>query len=113
MASIFTKMSNTSDEHMIASLFYQNSDAKDECDVCEEKKIINCCDRCGSGICYNCCITFPHHYNTLYIICNNCSDEIGKKFTPTLGIDREKLKLLKQRIKKNKTYARRKRSSNK
>ena len=113
MATIFTKMSNTNDEHMIASLFYQNSDAKDECDVCEEKKIINCCNRCGNSICYQCCMSFPHQYNTLFIICNNCSDEIERKFRPRLIIDWGKLSLLKEKIKKNKTYARRKRSNNK
>ena len=106
-------MSNNTDEFIITSLFNKNSEGTDECDVCEEKNVINCCTRCGNSICYNCCITFPHHHNTLYVICNNCSDEIGKKFTPTLVIDREKLKLLKQRIKKNKTYAKRKRSNNK
>jgi len=47
----------------------------------------------------------------LFAICNNCSDEIGKKFTPTLLIDKAKLRLLKQKIRKNRTHTKR-RSNN-
>ena len=100
-------MSNTIDDYILTSLFNKNSEGKDECDICNEKRIINCCNRCGNAICFNCCLSFPHHYDTLFVICNNCSDEIGKKFTPTLIIDKGKLRLLKQKIRKNKTYAKR------
>lgn len=106
-------MSKTYDDSIYTSLFIKLSEGKDECDICEEqKKYINCCDRCGSGVCYNCCMSFPHQYDTLFIVCNNCSAEIEKKFKPNLSIDLGKLRLLKQRIKKNKTYARRKSNLN-
>jgi len=101
------------DELLITSLFIQNSEGQDKCEICKKKKLINCCNRCGDGICYNCCLSFPHEYDTVFNICFKCSEEIEKQFTPTLVIDREKLKLLKQRIKKNRTYVKRKRFSNK
>lgn len=106
-------MSCKMDEYIVTSLFNKNSVGKDKCDICEQKNTINCCDKCGNGICYNCCLAFPHHYDTLFVICNKCSDEIGRKFSPNLIIDVSKLKLLKQKIKKNKTYAKRKRVNNK
>jgi len=105
-------MSKTYDDTIDISLFIKHSWGKDECEICEEeKKHINCCDRCGTGTCFDCCLSFPHQYDTLFVICNNCSAEIEKKFKPNLSIDLGKLRLLKQRIKKNKTYARRKKQS--
>jgi len=52
-------------------------------------------------------MSFPHKYNSLYIICNTCSSEIEKKFRPGLVMDMGKLSLLKQKIKKQQTYAKR------
>lgn len=106
-------MSKNMDDYILTTLFNTNSVGKDECDICEEKQQINCCDKCGNGICYTCCLSFPHQYDTLFVICNKCSSEIEKKFKPNLVIDLGKLRLLKQRIKKNTTYARRKRINNK
>ena len=56
------------------------------------------CNKCGNSICDNeeCCVMFPHQFNTTYFICNGCFDEISLKLI--LQIDLGKLELLKEKI---------------
>ena len=73
----------------------------DPCHMCDAANTTDTCDKCGSGVCDDtvCRLTFPHKYNTNYIVCATCVDEINKKLIPL--IDLGKLKLLKSKIKNN------------
>ena len=73
------------------------------CEICDTAKITNSCNKCGSGVCDDniCCLKFPHKYNTTFIVCATCVEQIEKKLIPLIDIG--KLKLLKSKIKNNKT----------
>tara|TARA_B100000035_G_C20653242_1_gene401922 strand:+ start:212 stop:574 length:363 start_codon:yes stop_codon:yes gene_type:complete len=87
----------------ISVLFSENSNWTDICEECEEKKQIVLCEKCGGGVCENedCSFLFPHYNNTLFVICRRCCDEVFDKFK--LVMDFTKLKLLKNKIKTQKT----------
>ena len=74
---------------------------EDMCNECYEKRVKECCNKCGEGICLNtsCCETFPHHNNDIYIICNGCIAGIETKLRPT-SVDMCDLRLLKKKISK-------------
>jgi len=74
---------------------------EDRCNECDEKRVKDCCNKCGEGLCLSvsCCQTFPHHQNDLYIICNACIIDIEQKLRPT-SVDKCDLQLLKEKISK-------------
>lgn len=74
---------------------------EDLCNICETKSNLLTCDKCGEGVCNNdgCSMLFPHYFNTLFVICNDCNVTISKKFK--LVIDLSKIRLLKQKIENN------------
>lgn len=77
--------------------------AINRCYECEESVYNEFCNECGITICLdsNCCQTFPHYNNTLYVVCNSCIRSIESKLV--LQIDYTKLNSLKQKIKLGKT----------
>lgn len=84
----------------ISKLFEKTSIIVDNCEQCSKKKKLHLCDKCGNTVCCNvkCSLLFPHYHNTLYVICDNCSNEIGQKMK--LVINLGELKCLKRKIKK-------------
>lgn len=76
------------------------------CNECNTKWIEDTCNKCGEGVCMNnkCCEQFPHYYNTTFIICRHCANEIEKKLhileEDEKEMYRNDLKLLKLKIKK-------------
>ena len=75
------------------------------CDVCKKNLMYAQCNKCGDSVCNSdgeCCVIFPHYYNTEFIICNFCMTEADKKIKPYI----EELRTLKQNIKNNKTHKR-------
>lgn len=75
----------------------------DICNECHNALLIDCCNKCGNGICdsESCCVIFPDKYNKQYYICRNCFDDISKNLH--LLIDMGKIELLKTKIKEEKT----------
>jgi len=81
------------------NLDYDDYDDYDDCcEECQVNTSLYNCNKCARSICdaAECCVTFPHYYNTTYFICNGCFDEISLKLT--LQIDLGKLELLKEKI---------------
>ncbi len=80
---------------------YTHTIDDDRCNECDEKRVKECCNKCGEGLCLNtsCCQTFPHHKNDIYIICNACITAIEQKLRPTT-VDNCDLQLLKKKISK-------------
>lgn len=78
--------------------FFKNSNDIDTCITCENKSRLLSCDKCGEGVCSRkgCSLAFPHYYNSLFVLCGECIDEISNKFK--LVIDKSQLRLLKQKI---------------
>ena len=72
----------------------------DYCNECDKEMRILCCEKCAESVCITgkCSLTFPHHNDTLYVICRTCSTKIEKKLKVLLDLD--KLKLLKKKIKR-------------
>ena len=70
----------------------------DGCEICTDNFACECCDRCGESVCSSddCCMIFPHYYNTKYVICRGCFDLIDKKLK--VLVDYDKLSLLKKKI---------------
>ena len=87
-----------SDSLVMKLLFDQNVEGSDICSQCDEKKNIVTCNKCGEAVCCRgeCANLFPHHNDTLYVVCNECTDEIARKLR--LVIDFGKLKLLKRKL---------------
>jgi hypothetical protein len=73
-------------------------DEDDACGICDVNFGCECCDRCGESVCTTdeCCMIFPHYYNTKYVICRGCVDLIDKKLK--VLVDYDKLSLLKKKI---------------
>lgn len=101
------------DSHIESYLFHKNCEGTDICSNCDEKRKIVTCNKCGDAICENprCSQLFPHYHNTLYAICNICSDNISRKFKIITAekkmvdkmvmvnmIDKDKLRILKYKI---------------
>lgn len=86
---------------MESMLFYESSIEVDLCNICKKKCNILTCDKCGEGVCSeeDCSTLFPHYFNSLFVICNDCNVNISKKFK--LVIDLSKIRLLKQKIENN------------
>lgn len=82
---------------------YNGKKIDDPCYMCDEANTTDTCDKCGNGVCDDttCRLKFPHKYNTNYIVCATCAEEIDKKLVPL--IDLAKLTLLKSKIKNNRT----------
>ena len=82
-------------------IYTRTIDDEDRCNECDEKRVMQCCNKCGEGICLNtsCCQTFPHRNNDIYIICNQCITSIETKLRPT-SVDNCDLRLLKKKISK-------------
>ena len=74
---------------------------EDKCNECHQKRVKECCNKCGEGLCLSesCCQKFPHYNNELYILCNYCVTSIETKLRPT-SVDKCDLRLLKQKINK-------------
>ena len=70
----------------------------DVCCACNTGDINECCNKCGDGVCVDetCCVVFPHHGNTIFVICRSCCDAIDKQLTVLL--DDDKLRVLKHKI---------------
>ncbi len=66
----------------------------DICAKCVSALIEESCDKCGDSVCMsgNCCVTFPHKYNKLYVICKTCVEEIDKQFRLVIYIKKSKTK---------------------
>ena len=75
------------------------------CGICDLNKSFYNCNKCGNCICDNeeCCLIFPHYYNTLYYVCKNCFERISLKLI--LQIDLGKIELLKNKIRNGTTYS--------
>lgn len=82
--------------------YFANSD-DDFCNECNSNALIECCNRCGEGVCANdnCSTIFPHYQNSVFAICRTCYIEIDQRFT--LQIDVDKLRTLKKKIYSNRT----------
>ena len=82
-------------------IYTHTIDDEDKCNECDEKRVKECCNKCGEGLCLSvsCCQTFPHHKNDIYIICNACIIDIEQKLRPTT-VDTCDLHLLKKKINK-------------
>ena len=98
---------NMDDENLEITRSISNLTEMDNCNECDEKRQIVCCDKCANAVCTNstCCILFPHHGDSVFAICKSCKNEIESKLK--LVVDIDKLKLLKRKIKRrtmNKTY---------
>jgi len=67
------------------------------CNECENEFVFDSCNKCANGVCSHkdCCITFPHYYGKLYILCNSCVSSIEKKLK--VYIDDDKIKLIKKK----------------
>ena len=89
------------DENLTTLLFTMHNEGKDVCSSCEETTTIICCNRCGNAVCKlpTCSTLFPHYRNTLFVICNGCSETIYGKMKPVEIPDVDKLTLLKKKIK--------------
>jgi hypothetical protein len=75
----------------------------DNCEICDSKSLLDQCNRCGTSVCLDdkCSMIFPHKYNTNYVICKGCIQTIESKLK--LQLNRGDLKLLKSKIRQNKT----------
>jgi len=89
------------DSYSIYNHNFLFSTDEDRCNECDEKRVKDCCNKCGEGLCLStsCCQTFPHHTNVIYIICNACITDIEQKLRPTT-VDTCDLLLLKKKISK-------------
>tara|TARA_B110000879_G_C11183387_1_gene519793 strand:- start:10173 stop:10715 length:543 start_codon:yes stop_codon:yes gene_type:complete len=78
-------------------------DDDDVCEMCDINTTLYNCNKCGDSICddNNCCMKFPHYYNTTFFVCMNCVDSISLKLI--LQIDLGKLELLKEKIRTGST----------
>ena len=83
--------------------YFRLLDSFDICVECNKQKYQECCDRCGNAVCFNksCCEVFPHYFNSLFVVCRSCNDEISSKFK--IQINHNELDLLKHKIKLGKT----------
>jgi hypothetical protein len=84
------------------------------CSNCKNTNNILVCSNCTNYICNKetCQISFPHHKDQIYAICQNCVSEISVKLIPlvkTMAIHNG-LKILKLKIKTNRTRSQRKAS---
>lgn len=77
---------------------FKAEDKEDVCRGCNTGNIRECCNKCGDGVCMDesCCSLFPHHHNTVYVICRSCYDDIDRQLT--ILIDDDKLRTLKHKI---------------
>lgn len=77
----------------------------DLCVSCEFAVIIESCDKCGDGVCMkdNCCVTFPHKYNKLYVLCNTFVNKIDKQFKMVIYIKKKQANA-NAKTKKNKNH---------
>jgi len=79
---------------------YRIEDEDDRCNECDKNAVQEACNKCGEGVCMSssCCESFPHHNNSSYIICRQCTSTIEHKLR--LLMNHNDLKLLKQKISK-------------
>lgn len=54
------------------------------------------CDNCASSVCYDCCLIFPHHFNKILVICNDCKKNYEKKLKVSNEIE-DKRRVLYQK----------------
>jgi hypothetical protein len=85
------------------------------CSNCKNTNNILVCSNCSNYICdkETCQISFPHHNDEIYVICQNCISEISAKLVPlvkTMTLQNG-LKILKLKIKTNRTRSQRKASN--
>ena len=54
------------------------------CSNCKNTNNILVCSNCSNYICdkETCQISFPHHNDEIYVICQNCISEISAKLVP-------------------------------
>lgn len=54
------------------------------CSNCKNTNNILVCSNCSNYICNKetCQISFPHHNDEIYVICQNCISEISAKLVP-------------------------------
>ncbi len=72
---------------------------ENRCELCSEREIHAQCDRCGESVCNSdphCCMIFPHHHNSEFIVCQTCVADIETKLKPVINM--EDLRLLKRKI---------------
>jgi len=60
---------------------YIRIDNEDICCTCNAGTIIECCNKCGDGVCLDemCCTVFPHYHNELFVICRYCSNAVCRE----------------------------------
>lgn len=85
------------------------------CSNCKNTNNILVCSNCSNYICNKetCQISFPHHNDEIYVICQSCISEISAKLVPlvkTMTLQNG-LKILKLKIKTNRTRSQRKASN--
>jgi hypothetical protein len=103
----YFQYASTEHEHRYISryggYFNDDDDDDDTCQMCEKNIPLYNCNKCGECICEdeNCCMKFPHHFNTTYFVCMNCVNVISVKLI--LQIDLGKLELLKEKIRTGST----------
>ena len=73
------------------------------CNLCTNALITDNCNKCGEGVCAkeSCALTFPDKYNTNYVLCMGCINDVSKDLH--LLIDMGKIEPLKEKIKMEKT----------
>uniref|UniRef100_A0A6C0J0K0 Uncharacterized protein n=1 Tax=viral metagenome TaxID=1070528 RepID=A0A6C0J0K0_9ZZZZ len=102
----YFQYASTEHEHRYISRYggyFNDDDDDDTCQMCEKNIPLYNCNKCGECICEdeNCCMKFPHHFNTTYFVCMNCVNVISVKLI--LQIDLGKLELLKEKIRTGST----------
>ena len=75
----------------------------DICNECHNSFLVDCCNKCGNGICDSecCSMIFPDKFGQKYFICMQCVDDINKDLH--LLIDMGKIELIKTKIKEETT----------
>ena len=83
--------------------YFRLLDSFDICVECNKQKYQECCDKCGNAVCLNKCCSevFPHYYDSLFVVCRTCNDEISSRLK--IQINHQDLELLKNKIKLGKT----------
>jgi hypothetical protein len=81
MVTIIANMSSLVSQRNISVDRYLNYDDNDVCNECEQLSPTLQCDRCGNSVCNNviCHWSFPHKFNTNFIICKGCFTAIDNK----------------------------------
>ena len=83
----------------------------DVCGSCVDALITDNCNKCGEGVCAkeSCALTFPEKYNTSYVLCMGCINDVSKDLH--LLIDMGNIEPLKEKIRNETTFHQQRRDS--